>query len=435
MTEQPSYNPDMGRDLLKSQEPLLLKAASDLVRAVATIDPNPDCAPQPPQALIVGGYVRDVHLGLHPKDADVEVYGVVPDQLKALLEQLFGKTKDVGEAFGIIKVPIGDKLELDISLPRRESKIGKGHTGFLIDSDPSLGIKEAMRRRDFTVNALAMDPITGVVFDPFGGLEDIQTRTLRVTDPERFQDDPLRVLRAMQFIARIEFTVDPESERLMHEMVERGDMTELSRERITEEFEKLIFKGKRPSIGLAFARRIGLIEASFPNATIKDWDAWEHLMDRAVVHKKERHAVLAAFLSGFSLSSREATVAGLTFKKKDIECAQSLLCATEIQDPVLTNPINDARRTLKRALPASPEGYAAWLRILERAEEADRFLSLVQEHHVSAQPLLQGRDLIDVFQLKPGPKFREILDAVEIARDRAQIETREQAIEYVKSLL
>ncbi|MFA4845011.1 MAG: hypothetical protein WC654_00425 [Patescibacteria group bacterium] len=435
MTEQPSHNPDVGSDLLKNQERPLLKAASDLVRAVATIAPNPDCAPQPPQALIVGGYVRDVHLGLHPKDADIEVYGVAADQLKELLERLFGTTKDVGEAFGIIKVPIGDKLELDVSIPRRESKAGKGHTGFLIDSDPSLNIKEAARRRDFTVNALAMDPITGVVFDPFGGLEDLQTKTLRITDPERFQDDPLRVLRAMQFIARIEFTVDPESERLMHEMVERGDLTELSRERITEEFEKLIFKGKRPSIGLAFARRIGVIEASFPNATVKDWDVWEHLMDRAVAHKKERHATLAAFLSGFSLESREAAVTELTFKKKDIECAQSLLCASEIQDSASTNPINDARRTLKRVLPASPEAYAAWLRILERGEEADRFLSLVQEHHLSAQALLQGRDLIELFQLKPGPKFREIIDAVEAARDRAQIETREQAIAYVKTLL
>jgi len=146
------HEPSDTRDLLRDQEKPLIKAAKDLARAVEALeDADPDhLYGQAPRALIVGGYVRDLHLGLRPKDADIEVCGVAPDRLKELLERLFGKTKDVGESFGVIKVPIADGLELDVSIPRKESKAGKGHTGFLIDSDPSLNITEAARRRDFT---------------------------------------------------------------------------------------------------------------------------------------------------------------------------------------------------------------------------------------------------------------------------------------------
>lgn len=430
------YEPADARDLMKGQEKPLIKAARDLVRAVAEIEPNPDYAPQPPQALIVGGYVRDLHLGLRPKDADIEVYGVSPAELKSTLEKLFGRTKDVGEAFGIIKVPIGEGLELDVSIPRRESKAGKGHAGFLIDSDPSLDIKEAARRRDFSVNAMAMDPVTEVVFDPFDGMEDLKARRLRVTDAERFQDDPLRVLRAVQFLARLEFSIDPNSEKLIREMVDRGDLAELSRERITEEFEKLLFKARQPSIGLKFARKNGILEAVFPGTAIENWDGWMRMLDETVLVGKDRHATLAAFFSGFAPGARDAVVSSLSFsKKKDIPHTESLLHASAFEDSAPTNPVNDARRTLKRIQPAAPESYAAWLSVLGRKEEGERFLSLVRENGLNVQGLLQGRDLIELFKLKPGPKFQEILGAVEAARDRAEIETREEAISLARTLL
>ncbi len=432
------HEPSDTRDLLRDQEKPLIKAAKDLARAVEALeDADPDhLYGQAPRALIVGGYVRDLHLGLRPKDADIEVCGVAPDRLKELLERLFGKTKDVGESFGVIKVPIADGLELDVSIPRKESKAGKGHTGFLIDSDPSLNITEAARRRDFTVNAMAMDPITQVVFDPFGGLDDMRERKLRVTDAERFQDDALRVLRAMQFLARLEFTVDPDSERLMREMVAGEEFAELSRERITEEFEKLLFKAKKPSVGLRFARENRIVEVVFPNAKVEDWDEWSRRLDATTTTGKDRHATLAAFFSGFTKGTRDAVIASLSFSgKKDIPHAKSLLRASAYEETAPTNPANDARRTLKRIQPATPESYEAWLSILGREGEGREFLTLVRENGLNAQGLLQGRDLIELFQLKPGPKFKEVLDAVEAARDRAEIETREQAIELAKTLL
>ncbi len=298
----------------KSERPLF-KAAQDLAREISELEPNPEYATNAPCALIVGGYVRDSLLGLNPKDADIEVYGVAPDELKALLKKKFGQVEIVGEAFAVLKVSLGDGLELDVSIPRRESKTGKGHKDFAVIADPSMTIQEAAQRRDFTVNALAMDPVTGVIFDPFGGQEDIKNRILRVTDSERFQDDPLRVLRAMQFVARLEFTIDLESAQLMQEMVSRGELDHLPRERVTTELEKLLVKAKRPSVGFEFGRTIGVIERHFPelHALIDvpqepEWhpegDVWIHTM--MVVDA----AAKIARRDGFSESDRRPIVLG-----------------------------------------------------------------------------------------------------------------------------
>src|SRR6476469_9786335 len=126
------------------------------------------------RALIVGGWVRDRLLGHPSKDLDVEVFGVPADRLLALLEPL-GRVDTVGESFTVYK--IGD---VDVSLPRRESKTGRGHKGFTVDGDPSLSVKEAARRRDFTINAISEDPLTGEVIDPFDGRRDLELRVLRV---------------------------------------------------------------------------------------------------------------------------------------------------------------------------------------------------------------------------------------------------------------
>lgn len=435
------YEPSDVRDLMKGQEKPLIKAAQDLARAVEALeDADPDhLYGQAPLTLIVGGFVRDALLGLHPKDADVEVFGVAPERLVELLEQMFGKPKEAGKAFGVMKVQIGDGLELDVSIPRRESKAGKGHTGFLVDSDPSLTIRDAARRRDFTVNALSMDPITGVIYDPFGGEEDLRAKTLRVTDPAKFVEDPLRVLRAVQFVARLGFTVDPESTRLMREMVARGELSELPRERIAGELEKLLFKGERPSEGLRFARDVGALEVLFPGAEIADWDAWTARVDAAAATGL-RHVTLAAFFSGFSAAKRDAVLHSLRLsEKQDVQPVRALLCEAERVETSPTNLVNDARLMLKRTAPATPEDYAAWLTVLGRGAEAQEFLSLVREKWLTADPLLQGRDLITELGLadtkKNGPLFGKVLRAVELARDAGTIKTREEAIGLARTLL
>ncbi|MFZ1075528.1 MAG: HDIG domain-containing metalloprotein [Minisyncoccia bacterium] len=212
------------------------------------------------RACLVGGAVRDELLGMPPKDFDVEVYGVAPDQLRELAKA-FGDVNEVGAAFGILKVRIGN-IDIDVSLPRRESKTGKGHKDFSISADPTMSIKEAARRRDFTMNSLAKDILTGEIYDYFGGIHDIQHRILRVTDEERFRDDPLRVLRGVQFVGRFGLTVDDTTARIMREM--RGELKHLPKERLREEWIKLFLKSRKPSLGLQTAMEWGIFHEMHP---------------------------------------------------------------------------------------------------------------------------------------------------------------------------
>jgi tRNA nucleotidyltransferase (CCA-adding enzyme) len=283
-------DPEALRERLFAQDKELLEAANALANKIKSIPVDPEYPDTEPRALIVGGFVRDAMLGLHPKDADLEVYGVSVGRLEQLLNQLFpGRVNQVGKAFIVYKINVGEGLDFDISIPRRESKIGKGHKGFKMEGDPAMTVEDAARRRDFTMNALAADPLTGEIFDEFGGLDDLRTGTLRVTDAERFQDDPLRVYRALQFAARMDLKTEPKSRELMREMVARGDMDDLSKERITEEISKLLMKAERPSAGFELARELGIVEKNYPelHALIgveqePEWhaegDVWTHTM-------------------------------------------------------------------------------------------------------------------------------------------------------------
>jgi len=207
------------------------------------------------RALLVGGCVRDRLLGRPVKDWDVEVYGVEPPRLRRLLDRL-GRVNVVGEAFTVYKLG----PDLDVSLPRRERKAGRGHRGFVIEGDPSMGVAEAARRRDFTVNAVLEDPLTGELLDPYGGRADIERRLLRAVSPETFVEDSLRVLRAAQFAARFEFDVEPSTADLCLSI----DLTDLPAERLWGELEKLLLAAARPSVGLAWLDRLGATVQLFP---------------------------------------------------------------------------------------------------------------------------------------------------------------------------
>src|SRR5438270_5713654 len=152
------------------------------------------------RALLVGGCVRDLLMGGQPKDWDVEVYAVEPARLRELLEK-FGRVDAVGEAFTVYKIC----NDLDVSLPRRERKTGRGHRAFVIEGDPLMTIEEAARRRDFTINAILQDPLTGEIIDPYGGRRAIQNKTLRASSRETFTEDSLRVLCAAQVAAPFGF--------------------------------------------------------------------------------------------------------------------------------------------------------------------------------------------------------------------------------------
>jgi tRNA nucleotidyltransferase (CCA-adding enzyme) len=207
------------------------------------------------RALLVGGCVRDSLMGNEPKDWDVEVYGVEPARLRQLLEE-FGRVDAVGEAFTVYKVG----PDLDVSLPRRERKTGRGHRAFVIAGDPAMGFEEAARRRDFTINAILEDPLTGEILDPFGGREDLQNKILRAVSLDTFAEDSLRVLRAAQFAARFEFDIEPGTIELCRSI----DLTDLPRERIWGEMEKLLLRARRPSIGFRWLERFNAFDQLFP---------------------------------------------------------------------------------------------------------------------------------------------------------------------------
>ena len=209
------------------------------------------------RSILVGGAVRDHFMGREfSKDIDVEIYGISPEILESVLGK-FGHVHAVGKCFGVLKLKTSGS-EYDFSLPRLESKSGKGHRGFLVTTDSSMSYRKAASRRDFTVNSIGYDLLTKEVLDPFDGIVDLKHKILRHIGPS-FVEDPLRVLRAMQFSARLEFKIATETVELCNGL----DLTELSRERIFEEFRKLFLKAKRPSIGLKAAKKLGIL-ANFP---------------------------------------------------------------------------------------------------------------------------------------------------------------------------
>ena len=197
------------------------------------------------RALVVGGSVRDARLGTPGKDLDVEVHGLSLDTLRAVLRR-FGRVDEVGRSFGVLKLRLGGE-ELDISVPRRDSKVGGGHKGIRAEPDPFLGVVEAARRRDLTLNAMAEDPLTGELVDPFGGASDLAAGVLRAVDAHTFGEDPLRALRVVQFAGRFAFRVDAELATLCRAM----PLDELPAERIAGEIEKLLLRAPRPSAGWA----------------------------------------------------------------------------------------------------------------------------------------------------------------------------------------
>jgi tRNA nucleotidyltransferase (CCA-adding enzyme) len=200
------------------------------------------------RAWMVGGAVRDALLHLPVTDLDLEVHGIAASDLEDLLSQHFDLDA-VGQAFGVLKLR---GLPIDVSLPRTESKLGQGHRGFLVRSDPHLGLDAAARRRDFTINAIAYDPLSGELGDPLGGCRDLELRRLRHCS-DAFGEDPLRVLRGMQLAARFDLEPDPETVAVCRGIEPEG----LARERIWHEWRKLLLLGQTPSRGLRFLRETG----------------------------------------------------------------------------------------------------------------------------------------------------------------------------------
>ncbi|MEQ1868656.1 MAG: CCA tRNA nucleotidyltransferase [Vicinamibacterales bacterium] len=410
------------------------------------------------RALIVGGWVRDRLLGVEAPDIDLEVFGLPVERLRALLER-FGRVDAVGASFQVFK--LGD---IDVSLPRRESKAGRGHKAFEVTGDPAMSYEDAARRRDFTINAISFDPLTGEYLDPFSGRADLERRVLRVVDQTRFADDSLRVLRALQFAARFNLTMDESSKTICRGIA----LDDLPAERIWGEFEKLLF-APRPSIGLALGLELGVVERLFPELFAlvgcpqePEWhpegDVWVHTLQVVDQARKDisdlpRGKQLALMVGAVAHDlGKPATTAYIDGRIRSIDHEeQGVAPATKFLDRLNLNSIDgyDVRAqvlaiTAQHLKPGmwfkaqTKVGDGAFRRLAQKADlellgritradcngrfpgvfdcdgMVDWFLGRARAlgvEHRAPEPILLGRHLVDL-GVKPGPRMGEILKAV-----------------------
>jgi len=209
--------------------------------------------PELSRAYLVGGCVRDALLGQSVKDIDIEVFGIEYATLYRVLSR-WGRADAVGKSFGVVKLSLKDGEQYDFSLPRRDSKVGPGHRGFEVEFDSGITTAEASSRRDFTINALMYDPRTHEVLDHHGGMDDLKARRLRHTS-DAFVEDPLRVLRGMQFIGRFRLNADPATVALCRTIA--SSQAELAVERIREEWWKWAGRSVAPGRALQFLADCG----------------------------------------------------------------------------------------------------------------------------------------------------------------------------------
>jgi len=438
------------------------------------------------RALVVGGWVRDRLRGCPSKDIDIEVFGITEQQLPALLAPI-GRVEPVGQSFPVYKVvpPGGTAGEIDVALPRRESKRGRGHKGFEVHGDPSMSVVEAARRRDFTINAISWDPVNGGYEDPFDGRGDLERRLLRAVDPRTFPDDSLRALRAVQFAARFEFALEDHTAALCRAL----PLDDLPAERIWGEIEKLLLQAARPSNGLQLALDLGIIRQVTPELLPivgceqePEWhpegDVWTHtlmVVDRAreLNADLDRPRLISVMLGALchdlgkppTTAIVDGRIRSLDHEQAGVEPTVSLLDRLNIHSidgfDVRAQVIGLVAHHLKpgafRKAPSVSDGafrrlaQKVDLELLARVARADclgrtghfdcsamdwfleRARALGVEHQAPA-PLLLGRHLL-ALGLTPGPRIGEILKLVYEKQLDGEVTSVEAGIEEARRVI
>jgi tRNA nucleotidyltransferase (CCA-adding enzyme) len=438
------------------------------------------------RAFIVGGWVRDRLRGEPSKDVDIEVYGISQAELPELLAPL-GRVEPVGQSFPVYKVaPSGNGANaIDVALPRRESKRGRGHKAFEVEGDPFMSPADAARRRDFTVNAISWDPLTDEYQDPFDGRRDLAGRRLCAVDLTTFGDDSLRVLRAVQFAARFEFTLEENTASLCRRIA----LDDLPPERIWGELGKLLLQARRPSIGFALALDLGIVDLVLPELRPlvgceqePEWhpegDVWVHtlmVIDRAreLNGDLDRPRLITVMLGAVCHDlGKPATTAFIDGRIRSIDHEQAGVEPTlalldrlnvhsidgfDVRDQVVGLVANHLKPGMFHKAPNVGDGafrrlaQKVDLELLARLARADclgrtgdfdcsamdwfleRARALGVEHQPPA-PLLLGRHLLEL-GMRPGPAVGEILRQVYEKQLDGEIGTVEEAIESARKIV
>jgi len=438
------------------------------------------------RALVVGGAVRDALLGFAPKNFDVEVYGVAYDRLAAVLAR-YGRVDLVGKAFGVVKLFRSGFGEVDFSVPRRESKIGVHHRDFRTAFDENISPREAASRRDFTINAMAYDSLRDELLDFFGGAQDLNNRVLRATSGA-FREDPLRVLRGMQFACRFDLAVEPATAAMCRE-ISREYVT-LARERVAEEFMKWAVKSEAPGRIAEYLKRTGWIE-HFPEIAALDgvpqdseWhpegDVNRHTMlvvDAAArIAKRERlqgddRAILifAALTHDFAKATTTALRerdGRLRWTSWGHEAAAGPEARAFLEHIGIKNAIIEAvvrlvenhlahasigadvtpRAVRRLAMRLAPASIAQLLLLIEADHSGRpplppglpegairiRDMALAQAVEQKPQaPLILGRHVLPYFENRPGKHIGEVVQAAMEAQADGAFSTEEEALAWV----
>lgn len=408
--------------------------------------------------FLVGGAVRDLLLKRSVKDLDFEVHNLTQNQLQGILSRS-GEVNSVGKSFGVFKTRV--ESEIDWSLPRSDS-LGRRPD---VTINPTMTIESALRRRDFTINAMALNIMTYELHDPFQGEKDLINGVLQCPDRSAFPEDPLRFFRVMQFMGR--FEVMPSDE--LNELCRAMDISAISRERIEEELRKLLLKSKEPSRGFRWIRKVNRLNEIFPElaalvnvsqdqAYHPEGNVWEHTMQvldaaadvrKFLSSQEEKLALMYAALC-HDLGKADATiihedgrmnnygheaVSAIRARQLVKRVSGNKALAEKVRKLVLYHKLPEQliQVTTKSAnfkwlaLKLAPETNARQLALLFEADcrgrngnerkplrgpvpDAQRFLQKMNEACVSdkpEEPVLRGRDLLDV--VSEGPELGELI--------------------------
>ena len=393
--------------------------------------------------IIVGGFVRDFLLKIDSKDIDIELYGISSfEKLEHILEE-FGDVNSVGRSFGVCKLKVDD-LDIDFSFPRIDSKIDKGHKGFDVKIDTTLDFKTATSRRDFTINAIGYDIQTQEILDPFNGQEDLINRILRAVDLDKFQEDPLRVLRAVQFSSRFNLSLENELLIICKKMIKKSLLNELPRERVFIEIQKLLLKSSTPSSGIKLLNSLGGFNyfIEFGNISTNELELICKAIDKMSILKttnSKTNTVLLLAVLCYQLPSDkyEDFLSKLSNDKSLFNKVSSLL---KYKNDINFKQFCDYDIYILATKVTIEEFILFSLAISQTITEPEKINNLKERAeelgilHEKAKAVIQGQDIINL-GFKPSKEFSKILHRAYEAQINGLFTTKKEAGIWLKKEL